>query len=98
MNRTSLLEDIIFPDMEEGILAVIEGHSDMFESKFLAPAHVAEHLKDEYGADQGNTDTNGWQWDYWTSYRIHGVQYMLSGSAYFGNLKFFKNEDGKDAW
>lgn len=50
----------------------------------------AEDLKDKF-------ETNGWQWDFWQYYELNGQQYMLSGSGYYGDLKFSKYDGSEES-
>jgi hypothetical protein len=44
-------------------------------------------------SDEG-FDTNGWQFDWWQSFKHGGKTYILSGSGYYGGHQFLVEDDG----
>lgn len=41
-------------------------------------------------SDQGDFETNGWQYDFWKSYSNNSCVLDLSGSLYYGRFKLNK--------
>ena len=85
MNKETLLEE-----MKQGIKDVIDGVTSEFESDFLTPSYIDEFIMSKYGIRMDDIDSNGWQWDYWITYYINNVRYMLCGSGFYGGLRFSK--------
>lgn len=50
----------------------------------LSPDTIDSYLK-ESGLEQGNFDSNGWDWDFWMEYLKEDKTYVLSGSGWFNN-------------
>lgn len=87
MNKETLLEE-----MKQAVTDVINGVIPEFKSQFLHPCDVDKFIQDEYKTRSDDCDSNGWQWDYWFYYIINDEKYLLSGSGFYGDLAFSKDE------
>jgi hypothetical protein len=58
-----------------------------------SPNEVSEYIEKVLQGERLEIDCNGWQWDYWITYKIDDKLYMLSGSGYYGNMQFSKSEE-----
>lgn len=72
---------------------IINGELEESEFEFLYAGDIAKYLKEKYGLDHYEMDTNGWDYDFWIYYIIYEQSYMIKGSGYYGNLKFMKCEE-----
>jgi hypothetical protein len=71
---------------------VIIGDENEFQSDILCANEISEYLKEKYGVEKEDFDSNGWDYDFWIYYTINDKKYMLSGSGYYGGITFSKNE------
>ena len=81
-------------EFKEGIQKVLNGELQYVKSSvLLSPNDVHEYLE-SIDLEQGNFDSNGWDWDFWMSYTKDGVTYTLAGSGWYNNgLTFSKDEE-----
>lgn len=75
--------------MIEGIQSVLTGEVEHVELLFTRPADVSNYIKSIGGEDLNDMDTNGWQWDYWMTFKVDDKDYMLSGDGFYGNTATF---------
>jgi len=79
--------------MEITIDMIINGELEESEFEFLYAGDIAKYLLEKYELHHHEMDTNGWDYDFWIYYIINEQSYMISGSGYYGNLKFMKCEE-----
>lgn len=72
---------------------IINGELEESEFEFLYAGDIAKYLEEKYGLRHHEMDTNGWDYDFWITYIINEEKYVISGSGYYGNLKFYKDEE-----
>lgn len=83
-------------DFEKEIDKVISGEIQLANSNILiSPEKVNLYLKSN-GLEQGNFDSNGWDWDFWMEYFKEGKKFILAGSGWYNNGLSFYSERGKD--
>lgn len=72
-------------DFKKEIDKVISGEIKLANTQtLLSPNTIDSYLK-ESGLEQGNFDSNGWDWDFWMEYLKEDKTYILSGSGWFNN-------------
>ena len=70
-----------------GEIAIASSHT------LVSPDVIDTYLKSE-GLEQGNFDSNGWDWDFWMEYQKGGKKYTLSGSGWYNTgLSFSEDRD-----
>ena len=57
----------------------------------ISPGKVDMYLKRE-GLEQGNFDSNGWDFDFWMEYFKDGKKFTLSGNGWYNNGLSFYSE------
>ena len=74
------------------ISQVEDGMIDSFEENNtdVAPGTIQEILEQMGFESQDDINTNGWQVDYWETWEKNGVEYRLSGCAWYGDFSFSK--------
>jgi len=73
---------------------VLEGEIDTCTSDTLISPDVAVAYLKSLELDEGDMDTNGWQWDFWIPFYKDNKKYVLSGSGYYNRgLTFAVNTD-----
>ncbi len=77
---------------------VIDGAEDTIELGTNCYINDVSGVIKEMGGKEleDKFDSNGWQWDFWAYYEVNGKEYCLSGSGYYGNLKFSLSEKEDD--
>lgn len=60
----------------------------------MSPQYLCDYAE-SVGADvvHQETDTNGWQVDYWVPCTYDEQKYYLHGSAWYGTAEIFKEEE-----
>ncbi len=68
-----------------------------FKINFLTPYEV-ENFLHAIGFTKFEIDTNGWQWDYWITYKqtTGDVGLTLSGSGFAGDMEITLNDGGDE--
>ncbi len=92
MNKEEI-KKFVQKDLEEQINKVILGEIEEYNSDFATLDDVKSYLE-SVGFEEGEFDSNGWQWDFW-QYMMNDKQenYIISGSGYYGGVSFKKDED-----
>jgi hypothetical protein len=100
MDQYSLIENALINELNKRLDQVISGEKDVVQIKFLYASDVESVLTKEYGAnvDTSEMDTNGWQYDYWIPVYINDKKYVLSGSGYYGNIEFYREDEEEWQW
>lgn len=93
MDAYSLAEDIVYRELERRVDLVVSGILESVEIQFLYPNNVKEFIVKKYNADEGEMDTNGWQYDYTIPLLINDEEYNLVGSGYYGDMIFVKGDE-----
>jgi len=79
--------------LTEGFRHVLLGEMEQFKLMHLLSPSKAHEILTGLGAEcLDDTDTNGWQWDHWTTYTYKGTAFTLEGSGYYGMLKLYPKE------
>lgn len=79
-------------DFKKEIEKVLRGEFTSTSSNTLiSPSEIDIYLKSE-GLEQGNFDSNGWDWDFWMEYIKGDKKYILSGSGWYNTGLTFSNE------
>jgi hypothetical protein len=88
----------LIEEMKNGIDSVINGQTTSYINEFLPVSEFENYIKNKYGVSQKSQDSNGWQWDYWSHYKINGKPYTVEGCGYYGGTKFYIGENEEDDW
>ena len=73
---------------------VLEGEIDTCTSDTLISPDVAVAYLKSLGLEEGDMNTNGWQWDFWIPFNTTNKKYYLCGSGYYNRgLTFAVNTD-----
>jgi hypothetical protein len=83
-------------ETKELILSVIKGEVDSVKLPMIPIDDVITLLQEKSYIDKddsGDYDSNGWQVDFWLQFHINESIYTLSGSLWYGQYKFFKEDD-----
>lgn len=77
-------------DFKKEIDKVLSGEIETTKSNvLLSPDDVDSYLKEE-GLEQGNFESNGWDWDFWMEYTKGDKTFLLAGSGWYNTgLHFF---------
>lgn len=80
-------------DFTKEIDKVLSGEIKVANTETLiSPETINIYLKKE-GLEQGNFDSNGWDWDFWMEYIREDKTYILSGSGWYNRgLSFYIKE------
>ena len=86
-----------FKEYEESfkqeVLKVLKGEMDTVTSEIPMNLSNIDKFLREQGCDQGETKSNGWQYDFWTNYSFEGNTFDLAGSGWYAdNILFSKSE------
>lgn len=72
---------------KKAILSVINEEKKEIKLDLCIPNDIEEFLK-ELGYKRGEIETNGWQYDYWISYKEENKSFTFAGSGYYGEQSF----------
>lgn len=70
-------------EFKELLLKVLSGEIKSFTTSTLMSPEDADKILKNHGFEQGDFDSNGWDWDFWHTYTKDGVKYCLSGSGWY---------------
>ena len=70
-------------EFKEQLSKVLNGEITSFKTSALMSPDEADTILKEYGLEEGDLDTNGWDWDFWMTYYKDDVKYCLSGSGWY---------------
>ncbi len=70
-------------EFKEQLTKVLNGEIKEFTTSTLMSPHEASTILKEQGFEEGDIDTNGWDWDFWRTYTKDGNEYCLSGSGWY---------------
>lgn len=60
---------------------------------YISPDKIDDYLKSK-GLEQGDLDTNGWQYDFWMNYSDGTKSYTMMGSGWYAtNITFSVSEE-----
>jgi hypothetical protein len=80
-------------DFEIEIDKVLSGEITVTNSHVLiSPEEVNLYLQSE-GLEQGNFDSNGWDWDFWMEYFKGDKKFILAGSGWYNKGLSFYSEN-----
>jgi hypothetical protein len=80
-------------DFKREIDKVISGEISSTSSSILISPHEIDSYLISEGLEQGNLDTNGWDWDFWMDYSKDDKKYILSGSGWYNRGLSFSLAD-----
>jgi len=83
-------------ETKELIFSVIKGEVDSVRLPMIPIDDVITLLQEKGYIDKddnGDYDSNGWQVDFWLQFHINESIYTLSGSLWYGQYKFFKEDE-----
>lgn len=92
-HRKAIQEKVI-PQLEK--IAASDATSTMWKAPdlhFPIDVLLEEITAAGFEVDDDSFDTNGWQWDWWIKMEKNGSRYTLSGSGWYGGLKFYVSEE-----
>ena len=92
MIDTVALKQLAINKFKLDINSVIDGLADIAVSNLLSAGDIDTYLKG-LGEEFGDMETNGWQYDFWQNYKINNKYYCLSGSGYYGGIKFYERNE-----
>lgn len=73
--------------------SVLNGEKERVTSEiWISPEWIDLYLNSK-GLEQGEFDSNGWQYDFWIGYMKNDKQYALAGSGWYGNSITFGIDD-----
>lgn len=79
-------------EFKEKAQRVLEGKAVCFTTIELLSPDKADQVLKSLNFEQGDFDSNGWDWDFWMTYYKDGEKYTLSGSGWYNNgLTFSKD-------
>lgn len=72
---------------KQRIAAVLNGSEHSFETVNICPAAIKAHME-SLGYKTDDLETNGWDYDWWLSFRKTDEAWVASGSGYYGTFEF----------
>jgi len=79
-------------EFKQQVEKLLQGEFDSFKTEELLSPDKADKILKDLGFEQGNFDSNGWDWDFWQDYEKDDVKYTLAGSGWYNNgLSFTKD-------
>ena len=72
-------------DFKKEIDKVLSGEIKLANTNTLLSPDVVDSYLKESGLEQGDFDSNGWDWDFWMEYLKEDKTYVLSGSGWYNN-------------
>lgn len=78
-------------DFEGSIDKVLSGELQSVNSGevLISPELVSIYLKSQ-GLEEGNFDSNGWDWNFWAEYLKEDKKFVLAGSGWYNKgLSFY---------
>lgn len=92
MNKEEL-KLLIESQMKDDIDSVLSGKSKFERLLGVRPSKVINYLKTlDNDLDEGQLETNGWEWDFWIPISYNGKAYILSGDGYYNDTINFALE------
>ena len=81
-------------DFEKEIDRVLNGETKSVTSEiWITPGDIDSYLQTK-GVEQGDFDSNGWDYDFWMTYTFEDKRYTLAGSGWYGStITFGLNTD-----
>lgn len=77
-------------DLKQLLEKVINGEEKSVNLPFTPINDLEKILKEEFKITLGEWDTNGWCINFW--WYTENEEYYISGSLYYGNMIFSKND------
>lgn len=84
------IRKIIKEDIIAGINSVLSEEVKQFTTDYSSMDKMTSILEDLGLVSDDDLDQNGWDADYWQTFRKGEVKYQLSGSGYYGGNSFYK--------
>jgi hypothetical protein len=78
-------------NMIDKVNDVLSGTQKSVNIHYVRPGDVLKYLK-KFNDDEEpetNHECNGWQWDFWISFKIKDKTYQLSGDGYYQDYLTF---------
>lgn len=70
-------------DVKVNFLAIMETLPECFVGK--CPFDIVLEVMEQLGFEELEHETNGWELDYWATFKKGNLTYSISGSHYYGN-------------
>lgn len=70
-------------DARASFLAIMETSPEYFKGK--CSFDIVLEVMEELGFEETLHETNGWELDYWATFKKGSLTYLISGSHYYGN-------------
>lgn len=86
-------QDAAEQEMQKGLQDLFSGKVEEYDNGLICPADVMYYIEKIGGEDLSDSDTNGWDVDFWYNFRYEGKEYSIHGSAYYGGLKVYLKEE-----
>lgn len=83
--------DFIKEHAHLGMKRVLEGTSDSYTTPCLCLEDATSILMELGAISLEDMDTNGWEWDFWENWTFGDKKFQLSGSGFYGRIKFTKS-------
>jgi len=88
----------LLEDFKENLNLLLTKQIEEFDASFLSPNDAVSYLEENGFKEYKELSTNGWDWDYWITYKDKKEnKVLISGSGYYGTMtiSFDTDEDGE---
>lgn len=93
-------EEVLICNMIDVFLASNQNEIKFPTTLGVSPQMLSDVLESKYGYEEADVDTNGWEWDFWWTYKNSNVndypEYLLitgTGASFELYLKRDEDED-----
>lgn len=83
-----LLKELTLKIASEKIDCVLGGFEQKVELFGVAPDDIIGYLQSEYNAIEISSESNGWEWNFFSYLDIGDSQYCFSYIGFYGNSTF----------
>lgn len=78
------LKDEIKLAMQDDIDMFFDNDENIVTLRFVRPNEVISYIEKKFGVQlDWEQDQNGWQHDYWITFKLDGQKYMLAGDSHY---------------
>lgn len=83
------MTELINGTIKNKITNVLNGVEDEWSTEGHYPAgKLVDMIASIDGVEKGDLETNGFQWDWWHTFKYDDKSFTLSGSGYYGGHGF----------
>jgi hypothetical protein len=80
-------------DLQKELDEIVQGNKHIIKLGYFVPSELDKLLKEiDRNIDlSADLETNGWDYDFWLTFKYQGTDFTFAGSWYYGDYSIYAN-------